>query len=125
MTNNKAKRMRQIARWVGAIVGAIFLFIFISEGIIEAVTGENPPGIEGIILAGLVIIAIVGIVIAWWRKGVGGTVVTAAAIALCVFAFVTAGRMKIIAVLFAGGPFLASGILFLISSRNSKKMEIH
>ena len=122
--NHKKNRVHLLARWVSAIVGATFLFIFIGEGIIEAVTGENPPGIEGTILGALVIIGITGIVIAWWREGIGGTIVTIAAIALSVFAFVTAGRMKIIAVLFAGGPFLLVGILFLISFLKSRKLGI-
>ncbi|MEA3314014.1 MAG: hypothetical protein U9Q18_06535 [Caldisericota bacterium] len=91
----------------------------------ETTTGNNPPGIEGTILAVLVVIGITGIVIAWRKEKIGGTIVTIAAISLCVFAFVAAGRMKIFAVLVAGGPFLVSGILFLISSRSSKKAEIH
>jgi len=123
--SHKKNWIHLIARWIGIIVGATFLFILVSEGIIDATTGNNPPGIEGTILAVLVIIGVTGIVIAWRKEGIGGTIVTIAAIALGVFAFVTAGRMKILAVLVAGGPFLVSGILFLISSRSSKKTEIH
>ena len=85
----------------------------------DAATGNNPPGIEGIILGVLVVIGITGIVIAWRKEKIGGTIVTIAAIALGVFAFITAGRMKIFAVLVAGGPFLVSGILFLTSSRRN------
>jgi len=120
--NHKKNRMHVLARWVGTIVGAIYLLILVTPERLD--TGANSPGIEGMILGGLIIIAIVGIVIAWWREGVGGTIVTVTAIALSVFGLVTAGRMKIIAALFGGGPFLLVGILFLISFQRSRKLGI-
>jgi predicted benzoate:H+ symporter BenE len=123
--SHKKDWVHLVARLVGVLVGATFLFILVSELIMEATTGNNPLEIEGAILAVLVIIGITGIVIAWRKEGIGGTIVTITAIALCVFAFVTAGRNKAFAVLVAGGPFLVTGILFLISFRKSKEMETH
>lgn len=120
--NHKKNRIHVLARWVGTIVGSIYLLILVTPE--ELNTNTNSPGIEGMILGGLIIIAIAGIVIAWWREGVGGTIVTVTAIALCVFGLITAGRMKIIAALFGGGPFLLVGILFLISFWRSRKLEI-
>jgi len=55
--------------------------------------------------------------IAWRDERLGGMVVVAGALALSVFAYVTAGHNKALAVLVSGIPFLVSGVLFLASWR--------
>ena len=55
-----------------------------------------------------------GILIAWWNEKTGGIIITIAAAALCIFAYIDAGHHKIFAMLTSGFPFLISGILFLI-----------
>jgi len=115
------KWMRWIARGTGSLVGVLCLLI----GIAEVIWGHTPPSPEasrqGAMLAGLVIFAVLGVLIAWWREGVGGTVVVIGAIALGTFAYVTAGRNKVWAMLITGGPFLVAGILFLACWRRSRK----
>jgi len=90
-------------------VAALFLFI----AIVSAFFDPEPPTLEGAVLGGLVLAGVLGVVVAWWREGLGGTVVVVVAIALGIFAYVTAGHNRGFAVLVAGGPFLVSGILFL------------
>lgn len=114
------KRMRWIARGIGSLVGALWIFI----GITDAIWAREPWTLEGAILSGLVIIAVLGVIIAWWREGLGGTVVVIGAIALSIFAYVTARFNKIWAMLISGGPFLVAGILFLASWQRSKRSEI-
>jgi len=104
-----AKWLRWIARAVGTSASALFLFV----AVVSAFFDPEPWTLEGAVLAGLVLVAAVGVALAWWREGTGGTVVTAAGIALSIFAYVSAGHNKWFAVLVAGGPFLASGALFL------------
>ena len=65
--------------------------------------------------------AVVGVIIAWSREKIGGTVVLIGAIALSTFGYITAGFNKLFAMLVAGGPFLVAGILFLTSWRRSRK----
>lgn len=72
-------------------------------------------------LAGLVIFAVLGILISWWREGIGGTVVVIGAVALGTFAYVTAGFNKGWAMLITGGPLLVIGLLFLASWRRSRR----
>jgi len=116
-TGNRAARwMRWTARGISSLVGAFFLLFVLGE----VIWGRTPWSLEGAVLAGLVIVAVLGALIAWRWEGVGGTVLVIGAIALGIFACVTARFNKIGAMLIMGGPFLAAGILFLLSWRRSK-----
>jgi hypothetical protein len=86
----------------------------IDEGI-EGIRGE------GGVLAGLILIAVAGVVIAFFNEQMGGWVALLAGIALTVFALVTAGRNHWLAVLVAGAPFFVSGVLFLIGARMQRE----
>jgi hypothetical protein len=55
------------------------------------------------------------VLIAWWRDGLGGTLVVVCAIAHSTFAAIASGHHHGLAVLISGGPFLLVGILFLAS----------
>lgn len=77
---------------------------------------------EGFILAGLITINVAGVIIAWWKEKIGGTIIVAAAVSLCTFSYIEAGHNKILALLISGFPFLISSILFLISWWRSKKV---
>jgi len=63
--------MRWIACGIGSLVGVLLLLV----GIVSVTFGPTPWALEGAVLAGLVIFAVLGILIAWWREGIGGTVV--------------------------------------------------
>jgi len=71
--------------------------------------------LEGTILGFLVAIVVIGVIIAWFREGIGGTITVIGAIALSIFSYISAGHNKILAVLTSGIPFLIAGILSLIS----------
>jgi len=120
INKQSAKWLRWTARGIGSFGGVFWLFSLIANAIGEISAGTPPP-LEGIILGVLIIILVVGVIIAWRNEKIGGTIVTFGAIALCIFAYITAGRNKHLAVLFSGAPFLVSGILFLTSWRRSKK----
>ena len=67
--NDQATRwMRRIARGVGSLVGALLLLI----GIVAAIWDPTPWSLEGAMLAGLVVTIVLGVLIAWWREGIGG-----------------------------------------------------
>jgi len=116
-SDRAAKWMRWIARGIGSLVGGLFLLI----GIASAIFDPTPWSLEGAMLAGLGVFAVLGILIAWWREGIGGTVVLIGAIALGTFAYVTAGHNKVWAMLITGGPLLVAGLLFLASWWRSRR----
>jgi hypothetical protein len=73
----------------------------------------SPWPLEGTMLAGLLIITILGVFIAWSREGIGGALLVVGAVVLGAFSYVTAEHDKVWNMLFMGGPFLVAGILFL------------
>jgi hypothetical protein len=84
----------------------------------------SPWPLEGTILAGLLIITVLGVLIAWTREGVGGTLLVVGAIVLGAFSYVIAEHDKVWNMLFMGGPFLVAGVLFLAYWRWSEGRQI-
>ncbi len=103
------KWMRWIARGVGSSVVAFWLFMGIAYDIVES----RPWTLEDMIMAGLITTSALGVLIAWWREGIGGIILVICAAAHSTFAYVVAGHNKALAMLISGGPFLLIGALFL------------
>jgi hypothetical protein len=80
----------------------------------------SPWPLEGTMLAGLLIITVLGVLIAWSREGTGGALLVVGAIVLGAFSYVTAEHDKVWNTLFMSGPFLVTGILFLACWRRSE-----
>ena len=109
--------MHWIARGIGSLVAALWLFTGITYDIVE----PHPWTLEDMVMAGLIITSTLGVLIAWWREGIGGMIVVICAVAHSVFACVVSGHNKVLAMLVSGGPFLLIGILFLASWWRSRK----
>ena len=115
-----SKWLRRFARTIGSVFMAFFLLI----GIGSAFSDDEPWTWESIVIVVLFIILTVGVVVAWWREGIGGTIITIGAITLGIFAYFSAGHNKVYAMLIMGGPLLASGISFLICWRRANRKTI-
>ncbi|MBO8160441.1 MAG: hypothetical protein H0Z24_02295 [Thermosipho sp. (in: Bacteria)] len=103
---------RRIGRILGIIVISFWLFIFFSHifgGADEYLTESAK--VQGTILVLLILAEIVGFILNWKYRKLGATIVLIGAIALCIFAFVTAGQNKLMAISVSGLPFLILGIL--------------
>ena len=109
------KWLRGFARVIGSVVVAFFLL----TGIGSAFGDSDPWTAESTVIAVLFTTLTVGVVVAWWREGIGGAIVTIGAITLGIFAYFSAGHNKIYAMLMMGVPLMVSGILFLICWRRS------
>lgn len=103
--------MHRVALGLGTLAAAWWLFI----GAAEAIVGREPWTLESTLLTALVLANVVGVALACWKGRIGGTVLVVAGIALCVFAYVSAGHNKGVAVLVSGAPFLLAGVLLLVS----------
>ena len=104
-------RIRWIARGTGSLVAAFWLLMGVLAGIVE----PGPWSLESAIMAGLIVTSALAVLVAWWREGIGGTMVVICAVAHSVFAYVASGHNRGLAMLISGGPFLVIGILFLAS----------
>ncbi len=105
-----------MARATGSLAAAFWLFV----GIVSAVFDPEPWIVESFILAGLILVSALGVLIAWFHEGIGGTIVLICAVAHSTFAYMVSGHNKGFAMLITGGPFLLSGSLFLLSWWKSK-----
>jgi len=65
-------------------------------------------------MAALISASTVGILIAWWREGIGGLILVVCGLSHGVFAYFAAGHNKALAVLISCVPFLLVGMLFLL-----------
>lgn len=72
-----------------------------------------PWPLEATLLAGLLILTLLGVLMAWIREGMGGALLVVGALLVGAFSYVTAEQGKVWNTLCVGGPFLVAGILFL------------
>lgn len=109
-TGHAASWMRLAARVVGTLAVAIWIMIFVGGLLAE---NPEPVTIESYVIIALSACGAVGVAWAFLSERIGGIITLAVGVAFSIFALVTAGRNAWIAVLFAGGPFLLAGLLFL------------
>ncbi len=117
-TISKAVKMKMswVARIASIISIGIILLFFIGEGFIPAQLTLNEW--LGFIFFPLGIV--VGMVVAWWREGVGGFITLGSLILFYLVHFLTAGTFP---KGFAWIAFTSPGILFLASWLIQSKMQ--
>jgi hypothetical protein len=118
----KALVLRWIALGLATLAGLWWLVTLVGH----LVSGPDPYAVEDAALEGtaltiLVGACLIGVGLAWWRARLGGGVLAVAGAALCVFAWITAGQNKAVAVLVSGAPFLVSGVMLLASRRRREE----
>ncbi|SHH58445.1 hypothetical protein [Thermosipho atlanticus] len=103
---------------IGKILGFIVIsfWVFILLGHIFGAANEHlqfteTAIMEGVILTLLIFTEIVGFLLNFKYKRLGATIVIIGALFLCVFAGITAGHNKLLAISVSGLPFLIVGIL--------------
>lgn len=102
--------LRWLARGIGSFVAAYWLFMGLAYGIGEPTPWEA----EDVTMACLILASVLGVIVAWWREGIGGLLLVIVALAHSIFAYIAAGHSRGFAVLISGGPFLLIGGLFLL-----------
>jgi hypothetical protein len=104
------KWIRWIARGVGSLAAGFWLFVGLIHVIaaVTAVAEREPWTWESTVLAGLIVASALGALIAWWREGIGGTIIVICAIAHSTFATIASGHNKGFAMVITGGPLLVA-----------------
>ena len=121
MDDRAVKWTHRLGLGMGSLAG-VFWLISVVGSLIDELLGEHTPfTLEGAALGGLVLLAVVGVLIAWRWEGIGGTMEVIGGIGLSTFAYLTAGSNKVFAMSVSGLPFLVSGVLLLISRRMSTR----
>ena len=114
--NESPKWLQWLARGLGTLTSIFWVFSLGAHAIVgdEELTGE------GALLGFLVLVCVTGVIIGWFKERTGGIVTIAGGLALCVFAYISAGHNEWIAVLVSGAPFLLSGVLFYVYGQKAE-----
>lgn len=117
--NKLNDRITKWIRWFARGTGSFFAIAYLYLGI---TTGPASPSLEEIVV---VLTLVLGVLIAWWREGLGGLILVLAAVVLfLIMGFVVAAespdqRSTLLQVFVV--PYLVPGILFLICWFRSRK----
>ena len=108
--------MRITGRVIG-LIAAVFALMFLIGGALDETLSEEAEGIEiaGILLAVLLVIALAGSILSWWRERTAGTLLILASIGLGIHIGIGAGRNHFLAWLMVGFPYLVAGGLLLFA----------
>ena len=113
-----AKRIRWAARIIGLLAAAFFLVFLIGEIVIFMAMQQEMGLIRGVLNAMLVIVAVAGCIVSWWRQWLAGILLILTSFALVISGIAVYGFTI---VLLFGSPFLVAGVLFLLSWWLSRK----
>jgi hypothetical protein len=111
---NPAGGMKLAGQIIGLVAGGFF-FAFITGEAISDIIAKGWAAItaQGILLGILIVLALAGGILSWWREQAGGVLLLLAAIGLGILIGAFAGQNHFIAWLIIGLPFLIAGGLLL------------
>lgn len=110
---------RRAARLLGGGAAAWWAVTLAASLVVE---GVETITVEGSLLAGLVVVAVLGVVSAFRWQLAGGIITTAAGVAFSGFALATAGRNHWFAVAVSGAPFAIAGLLFIADAMRHRPL---
>jgi len=112
------------ARGISTFFISFFLLVVI--GYATDTTSYQAPSHthDGLVLRAFLLVTLVSVIIAWWREGIGGLMLTIVGLAAIVVFMLTNKPEAYWITLVTGAPFLVSGILYLKCWRRIKKPKI-
>lgn len=115
--------MRWIARILGLLASALFVWFLICAGVglCKTLSWSSPRGIPLLIVMA---IAAVGVLIAWRWEMIGGTIAIISALFLGVLVYFGSGQTVFTTALLVGLPFFIAGILFLVCFWRTKTATV-
>lgn len=113
------KGMRWSARVVALLANGLFVLFLVESGprVIPELSWSSPQGMP-LLLA--MIVAAVGMLIAWRWEMVGGAMAVGAAVAIAVLVLLGSGTVLLRATIIMILPLLVSGALFIVCYRRSR-----
>lgn len=107
-----------IARWIARVIASISIAFFLFMVIGGIIYDLGPITLLGVLVVCFAVLLLLSILFAWWKEGIGGLILTICSVAFAIFIFITAGSNRLLASVLISSPFLLSGLLFLIASRD-------
>lgn len=122
MTINEVRHPRQrVISTAARIIGGLAAAMWLAPLIGALVTGDHTEDgslAESIGIGVLAGANIVGVVIAFRRPRIGGSLLLVSGVLFSLLALIVAGRNEVFAAAVSGGPFIVSGVLFVVASRD-------
>ncbi len=111
---NLARGMKLAGQIIG-LVATSFFFAFLAGEAISDIIAKGWAAItaESILMGILIIVALTGGILSWWRERLGGILLVLASIGLGILISARAGHTNFIPWLIIGLPFLVAGGLLL------------
>jgi hypothetical protein len=104
--------MRNYARGISTFFISIWVLLAIGNAldtIYQAPLHTN----KGVVIWAFLLVTLVSVIIAWWREGIGGLMLTIIGLTAIVVFMLTNKPKAYWITLVTGAPFLVSGILYL------------
>lgn len=112
--------MRNYARGISTFFISFWVLLAVGNAI-DTIHQAPSHTHGGMVLFAFLLITLVSVIIAWWREGIGGLMLTIIGLAAIVVFMVTNKPKAYWITLVTGLPFLVSGILYLNCYRRIKK----
>jgi len=112
--------MRWAARAIGLVAALFFVFMLIGSAVSD---GVGPMDVESSTMVLLVVVALAGCIVSWWRDAIAGMLLVLTSIGFGVHIGYFAGQNHALAWSMVGLPYLIAGVLLLLSFRFSIKTQ--
>jgi hypothetical protein len=127
-SNSLSVIINWVARILGLIVLIFFVWFLIGETVVTIQEEDYQFDVAVLEIIIPIVIALVGYILAWWHKIIGGSLLVLVAIIFAILVAVTAGQQgpmsdfhALMAWLILSLPYLVTGGLFLISAYLDRK----
>lgn len=102
-----------ITRSIGILALLTGLVYLRAIGLESAAAWRSGEPVSAVLLFVLLLVAIVGLLLAWWREGLGGFVAASSAVGIGLLAYLTIRENRLFSAFAYSSPFLVAGLLFL------------
>jgi hypothetical protein len=116
-------RITKVLRWSARIFGTTIVFSWMIVALAYGTQGFTEQGTEDTFMAILVVGTTIGVLLAWKYEKIGGLITLLFGIAHSIFALFASGHNHAFAMLISGGPYISTGILFLLAYTRSLKLQ--
>ncbi|UCE97217.1 MAG: hypothetical protein JSV74_04425 [Dehalococcoidia bacterium] len=118
-----AIRIRLLGRVFGLVTAGFSLIFIVAEAFGEPANAYVAADkLAGFLLAILIVIAIAGCILSWWRERTAAVLLVLVAVGLGIHIGVYAGRNHLLAWSMVGLPYLIAGELLLYAWRLERKL---
>ena len=114
---NKLSRLKSInwLRWLARAISTLAASFISIMGIGYAFTESGPVTLESVMVGVAFTGIVIAVVICWWREKTGAIILIIWSVLFMIYMYTVVERNAVWVMLIIAGPFLISGILFLIS----------